>query len=190
MSDTPITDAAVGRELLPKDPVPAELARKIERRLNEALAEIERLRGVTSETAPSEITAFLEEWHNVAHGKFSVAIRTQKRTVALRARLKDHYFRANWRAALQKVAESSFCKGANERGWVANVDWFLRPDSVVKIMEGIYDDRKNCGKIDKGSATERSASHVQPHHTAQQTAELLRRRQAARYGMAAQTPGA
>lgn len=56
-----------------------------------------------------------------------------------------------------RIQKSSFCQGKNDRGWVASFDWFIRPDTVVKIMEGKYDDhivngmengsRKNGGNI-------------------------------------------
>lgn len=71
------------------------------------------------------------------------AIRTisGKRKKTLSARFKDSMFYQNWRQAIKKVAASDFLMGKNDRGWVADFDWFLRPDSVLKIMEGKYDNR-------------------------------------------------
>lgn len=66
---------------------------------------------------------------------------SDKRRIALVARLADKFFAANWRAALEKLSASSFCKGVNDRGWVATFEWFITRDSVVKIMEGKYDNR-------------------------------------------------
>jgi hypothetical protein len=31
--------------------------------------------------------------------------------------------------------------GDNHRGWKANVDFLLRPDSIAKVLEGSYDAR-------------------------------------------------
>ena len=60
---------------------------------------------------------------------------TAKRKVALRQRAADSVWRANWRKALTLVAESRFCQGENDRGWRANADWFLRPDTVIQQIE-------------------------------------------------------
>lgn len=64
---------------------------------------------------------------------------TQRRLKALRQRLADDFFRANWRAGIERVARSPFCTGQGDRGWRANLDWFLRPDTLTKIVEGAYD---------------------------------------------------
>jgi hypothetical protein len=34
-----------------------------------------------------------------------------------------------------------FMQGANDRGWIADADFFLRPDAVLKISEGKYRDK-------------------------------------------------
>lgn len=68
---------------------------------------------------------------------------SSKRKDALKTRLKDKFFRENWREALVKMQASSFCCGA--KNWTASVDWFLQPDSVLKLIEGKYDDRAPSG---------------------------------------------
>lgn len=66
---------------------------------------------------------------------------TRRRRQALRARLKDHTFRERWRDAVDRVGESSFLRGS--KGWRASIDWFLKPDTLVTILEGKFDDRSN-----------------------------------------------
>ena len=66
---------------------------------------------------------------------------TPKRMTALKARLKDGFWRDNWKAALERVAKSSFARGENDRGWKMDLDKFLAPGTVMQIMEGKYDDR-------------------------------------------------
>jgi len=42
----------------------------------------------------------------------------------------------------EKVESSAFCKGKNERGWVATFDWIFDNDrNWLKIIEGKYDNR-------------------------------------------------
>jgi hypothetical protein len=64
------------------------------------------------------------------------------RTASLHARMAAD---ANWwpsvPIALERIAKSSFCRGGGKNGWVADIVWFLRPDTMNRILEGKYDDR-------------------------------------------------
>lgn len=64
-----------------------------------------------------------------------------KRKVSLKKRFEEVFFRDNWRAGISKLQASGFCNGQNDRGWRADFDFFLRPGSLEKIMEGKYDNR-------------------------------------------------
>lgn len=67
---------------------------------------------------------------------------TPKRLAALRQRLREHPDEAIWRTGLAKIAASRFCRGENDRGWVASFSWLCeRRDAIVKAAEGQYDDR-------------------------------------------------
>jgi hypothetical protein len=69
---------------------------------------------------------------------------TPKLIAALAARCRDPIWRQLWRQALCKLPQSSFLRGERPRDgrdWRADIDWFLKPDSVSKILEGKYDDR-------------------------------------------------
>lgn len=83
--------------------------------------------------------AFLEAW-NMA-GLTPCRKLTSTRLQHFRARAADSLWRDSWREALTRATASSFCRGGGDRGWRATVDWFLRPDTVAKILEGTYDDR-------------------------------------------------
>jgi hypothetical protein len=60
---------------------------------------------------------------------------------ALAACWRDATFRESWDAALRRMAASAFCSGCGDRGWVADVGWFLKPTTVHELMEGKYDNR-------------------------------------------------
>lgn len=45
-----------------------------------------------------------------------------------------------WLAVIRRVNASSFCRGETPRGWKANPDWLLRPDTAAKVLEGQFDD--------------------------------------------------
>ncbi len=67
---------------------------------------------------------------------------TEKRKRALRDRARDPTWRKCWLDALRSIRGKPFLCGSNDRGWRATLDWFLRPDSVTKILEGFYDNGK------------------------------------------------
>jgi hypothetical protein len=57
------------------------------------------------------------------------------------ARLREHA-PDWWQAAIRRVEASAFCRGANDRGWVATFDWLMANDeNVAKVIEGKYDNR-------------------------------------------------
>src|SRR5262245_13124497 len=87
--------------------------------------------------APSA-AEFLTAWNQVPQFCHARAL-TGARGRYFQARARDADWVRDWREALGRAARSAFCGGANERGWRATVDWFLRPDTVTKILEGVYD---------------------------------------------------
>lgn len=84
------------------------------------------------------IKEVIEAWNNLT-GLSKCIKFSEDRTRKLKSRLRDPFFAANWRAALNKVQASPFCHGEGGRGWKADIDWFLKPDSCLRVMEGKYD---------------------------------------------------
>lgn len=66
---------------------------------------------------------------------------TEKRRRAARARLKEHPLN-DAQAALARIRGSRFLRGGGPRGWKADIDWFLKPNSITKLIEGSYDDER------------------------------------------------
>jgi hypothetical protein len=85
---------------------------------------------------PKEI---MEAWNAGPWRKFQSW--SEDRVWALSARKRDPFFLANWRTALERLKASAFARGQNARGWVADIDFFLRTSTVAKIMEGRYEER-------------------------------------------------
>lgn len=84
------------------------------------------------------LAAFAEEWNRLGRPFANIQGLTKKRTTIFQARCREPFFRENWLAALKALPETPFLRGEGGKGWVADVDFFLRPDSVVKIIEGKY----------------------------------------------------
>lgn len=81
---------------------------------------------------------------------------TSDRRRALKTRLSEPFFRDNFVEGIQRIAASSFCTGNNEREWTATFDWFLKPGSITKILEGKYDGKK------KSESSSRFAAMLTP----------------------------
>jgi len=91
---------------------------------------------------------------------------SEARKQKVRARSKDPDWLANWQDAVARAGQSSLCRGENEWGWTASIDWFLKPDTVTKLLEGNYDNRRN-GKAN-GDA---ESSRIMQENTARVLAE-------------------
>lgn len=46
-----------------------------------------------------------------------------------------------WRDVIKRILASPFCTGSNTRGWCANIDFLLRPDTAARVLEGQFDGR-------------------------------------------------
>jgi hypothetical protein len=68
---------------------------------------------------------------------------TTKRKTQLKARMKEDFFRENWKAAITKISQTPFLTGTSDRGWRADIDWFLTSGNLTKIIEGKYDSQKS-----------------------------------------------
>jgi len=107
--------------------------------------EFSRIRPKPSEDHPTghvvavATEVILAEWNKIP-GISKCRKWSKKRSVALRCRLRDHEWLNMAIEAIQKIDSIPFLKGAGSNGWKANVDWLLRPDTVVKILEDQYQD--------------------------------------------------
>lgn len=73
-----------------------------------------------------------------------------------RTRLKEEFFLRHFREAIQKISVSNFCLGGGPNAWVATFDWFIRSDSIMRVMEGKYDNRQRHAQNGNGSFGEKS----------------------------------
>ena len=69
----------------------------------------------------------------------------RKRTLAVRG--KNPEFADNWKLIIDKLSHSQFHTGTNDRKWKATVDWLLKSDNYIKILEldGVEPQRGDTG---------------------------------------------
>ena len=83
----------------------------------------------------------VKEYWNTKQTLRKILTLSKGRQTHLMARLREPFFRDNWRVAIDKISESDWCQGKGPSGWRADIDFFLKPDTVAKAVEGAYDNR-------------------------------------------------
>jgi len=102
----------------------------------------------------SEIEMAIADWNGLAGelGLSQVRKLSADRYAKLKRRLDEHGL-PGWREALVKIRGSPFCRGENDRGWTAGIDFMLSETSILKLLEGNYDARG--GSVDRRSGVDR-----------------------------------
>lgn len=59
----------------------------------------------------------------------------------LNARINDYGYE-NVIQAIENIKRSSFLQGDNDRGWMIDFDWFVKPNNFCKVWEGKYIDQQ------------------------------------------------
>lgn len=88
-------------------------------------------------TAAAAAAAVVAIWNSFSNLP-KVRQLTPSRAKKLGQRLSDPFFTEHWLAGIARAAASAFCTGQGNSGWKANLDWFLRPDSLAYLLEGKY----------------------------------------------------
>jgi hypothetical protein len=88
---------------------------------------------------PDEIKSAFDEWNLIAQrlGLPTARKLDAARRKAIRCRLVDGGLDA-WREALSAVELSRYCRGDNDRGWRADLDFVCQPKSWRRLLEGSY----------------------------------------------------
>ena len=81
---------------------------------------------------------FVKLWNSLPDEIPKVQKMTAERKRKFKLRLKDKWWRDNWKKAIAKIPEVPFLLGKNKTGWTANADYFFQTNSVAKILEGVY----------------------------------------------------
>lgn len=101
---------------------------------------------VPNENKVEEEKELLVLWNALPDPISSIRTMSPGRRTAFKARLRDPFWREHWKQAITMLPGIPFMLGKNERNWTVDIDFFLKPDSVVKIIEGKYN--RNGSKHD------------------------------------------
>ena len=67
--------------------------------------------------------------------------------------------------AFRLSEESSFLKGMNNRGWSANFDWIIKPNNIVKILDGNYTQNTNTSTTSKFASNSDSSNSLEDFYS-------------------------
>jgi hypothetical protein len=67
--------------------------------------------------------------------------------------------------AFRLSEDSSFLKGMNNRGWSANFDWIIKPNNIVKILDGNYTQNTNAPRNDLKGANSGSNDSLEDFYS-------------------------
>lgn len=108
--------------------------------VNEPLTVTIETKSVTSpRNARSTPEDLMAAWNQHAPHLPKVKCMGRERQRLARHRLHERSL-GEWIEVIQRLDRSSFCRG-NDRGWRADIDFLLKPDTATKVLEGKYDDR-------------------------------------------------
>lgn len=86
-----------------------------------------------------------EMWNDLAHPTLSRAMKlTSDRRSKIVARLREYPDPEFWKDAITQINTSKFCLGQvqitgnRSKPWTADFDWFIKPGTAIKLIEGKY----------------------------------------------------
>lgn len=95
-------------------------------------------------TTPPAFEEIRAAWNAMAEAARLPTCRslTKSRKAAIKSRISDPDWRDNWKQAMDAIPKRPFFLGQNKRQWQITFDFFLKPDTVTKILEGGYTNGK------------------------------------------------
>lgn len=90
----------------------------------------------------NDTAQMIDAWNHIVGSKGipKVAMLTDARKTTLLARYEEAGGTFDdWLKFCRRIARSPFLTGDNDRDWMPNFDWCLKPANFVKIIEGTYD---------------------------------------------------
>lgn len=91
-----------------------------------------------------EASKAVKLWNDLAQetGLSKIQHFGKTRQASLRLRLKEAGGLTGWGDVLEKIRQSDFLCGGNDRSWKADFDWVITQRNFTKILEGNYNNRQ------------------------------------------------
>jgi hypothetical protein len=89
----------------------------------------------------SDYEFIISNYHTLCPKMSKVEKLTDKREGFINARYGE-YGMEKITQVLRMAGESNFLNGVNDRAWKADIEWLMRPENFVKVMEGKYKNKE------------------------------------------------
>lgn len=96
------------------------------------------------EDSGSTNSELFEIWNQTVKKLGKALKETKQRKDKAKALWKQNPDKDYWISVIKRMENSLFCTGTNSNGWKADYDFFLKPDTFLKVLEGKYDNAKNA----------------------------------------------
>lgn len=83
----------------------------------------------------SNVDTVIKKWNKLGLSKI-ISIKNN-RLKLLKARINEYSLEEVIKA-IEMINDCNFLKGQNNRNWIVDIDWFLKPNNFVKVLEGKY----------------------------------------------------
>jgi len=88
----------------------------------------------------TDVQRVIGAWNSLKLDRVVKVTEGTQRHTWLKKRIKDYGIETVLEA-IEKVRQSTFLHGNNNKGWTITFDWFLRPNNFPKVLGGNYDDK-------------------------------------------------
>lgn len=95
----------------------------------------------------TDVARVIEMWNSLGLDRIIKINKGTQRYSMLKKRIEE-YGMETITGAIEKVRQSSFLNGGNNKGWTITFDWFIRPNNFPKVIGGNYDNNRG-GQHDK-----------------------------------------
>lgn len=105
-------------------------------------------------------SALKDLWNEVVKTPF-VKEFTKARAIKCRLRMNERTLE-EWRQVFQKVKDSPFCQGDNDRGWRADFDWITKnQENSARVLEGKYEKKHFNGTIQASKGVQGTLARIE-----------------------------
>lgn len=94
----------------------------------------------SSSSSSKQVDEFISLYHDVCKSLPKVRILTDKRKKAIKTLLSKISLE-EVKEAFEIIENTPFLKGDNDRGWKPNIEFLVKHDNIIKILEGFYDSK-------------------------------------------------
>ena len=94
-------------------------------------------------SSPMSVADFVSLYHSTCPMLKKIEVLSEKRKKKISARIKEMSNIETITRVFNKLSQSSFCCGTNDKKWKADLDWIIENDTNwAKVYEGKYDNKQ------------------------------------------------